>query len=141
MRYAYPYVAVPEPEGGFFISFPDIPEALTGAATATEVESVARDALVTALSFCTDAGRPIPSPSRGHPLVEVPVLVALKLALHDAMLARGMSNVALARQMGTDEKAIRRMRDPTQATKVDSLEAALRLLGRRAEVNVLAGAA
>ncbi len=141
MRYAYPYVAVPEPEGGFFISFPDIPEALTGAATAMEVESMARDALVTALSFYTDAGRLIPSPSRGHPLVEVPVLAALKLALHDAMLAQGVSNVALARQMGTDEKAIRRMRDPTQATKVDSLEAALRLLGRRAEVNVLASVA
>ncbi len=141
MRYAYPYVAAPEPESEFFISFPDIPEALTGAATATEVEGVARDALVTALSFYTDAGRPTPAPSHGHKLVEVPVLAALKLALHDAMLARGMSNVALARQMGTDEKAIRRMRDPTQATKVDSLEAALRLLGRRAEVNVLAGAA
>ncbi len=96
---------------------------------------------MTALSFYTDAGRTIPSPSHGHKLVEVPVLAALKLALHDAMLARGMSNVALAQQMGTDEKAIRRMRDPTQATKVDSLEAALRLLGRRAEVNVLAGAA
>lgn len=141
MRYAYPYVADAEPEGGFSTSFPDIPEALTGAATATEVECMARDALVAALSFYTDAGRPTPAPSRGPKLVEVPVLVALKLALHDAMLARGMSNVALARQTGTDEKAIRRMRDPLQATKVDGLEAALRLLGRRTEVNVLAGAA
>lgn len=43
----------------------------------------------------------------------------------------------LARQMGTDEKAVRRMRDPMQATKVDSLETALRLLGWHAEVNVL----
>ena len=137
MRYAYPYIVQPEPEGGFFISFPDVPEALTGAATEAEVPHMALDALMVALSFYTDAERPIPVPSLGGPVVSIPVLVSLKLALHDAMLDRGVSNVALARKLGTDEKAVRRMRDPTQNTKVDSLEAALRALGRRAEVNVL----
>ena len=137
MRYAYPYVVQPEPEGGFFISFPDVPEALTGAETEADAPRMARDALLAALGFYTDAGRPVPVPSRGSPVVDVPVLVALKLALHDAMLASGVSNVALAKRLGTDEKSVRRMRDPMQGTRVDGLEAALRALGRRAEVSVL----
>ena len=137
MQYAYPYTAVPEPEGGFFISFPDVPEALTCAETDADIDRMAQDALVAALSFYTDAGRPIPAPSSGPRLAQVPILVALKLALHDALIAQGVSNGKLARRMGTDEKAVRRMRDPLQATKVGSLETALWLLGRRAEVSVL----
>lgn len=136
MRYAYPYVVKAEPEGGFFISFPDVPEALTGAETRDDIERMARDALVAALSFYTDADRPLPAPSRGRTVAAVPVVVALKLALHEAMLARGVSNVALAGLLETDEKAIRRMRDPLHTTKVESLEAALRLLGRAVEVTV-----
>ena len=31
MRYTYPCILTPEPEaGGFSVSFPDVPEALTG---------------------------------------------------------------------------------------------------------------
>ena len=137
MRYIYPYEVRPEQEGGVFISFPDVPEALTGAETDADMPRMARDALVAALSFYVDGGRPLPAPSAGQPAVSVPVLVALKLALHEAMLAQGVSNVELAKRAGADEKSVRRMRDLFQATKVDSLEAALRLLGRRAEVSVL----
>lgn len=65
MQYAYPYIIEPEPEGGFFISFPDVPEALTGAETEADIGRMAREALVAALSFYIDAGRPIPPPSSG----------------------------------------------------------------------------
>lgn len=137
MQYAYPYLVQLEPKGGVFISFPDVPEALTGADTEADAPRMARDALVAALSFYTEAGRPLPVPSAGQPVAQVPVLAALKLALHDAMLASGTSNVALAGCLGIDEKAVRRMRDLMQPTKVDALEAALNALGRRAEVSVL----
>ena len=141
MRYAYPYEVRAEPEGGVFVGFPDVPEALTGAETEADAPRMARDALVAALSFYVDGGRPLPALSPGQPVASVPVLVALKLALHEAMLAQGFSNVELARRAGADEKSVRRMRDLFQATKVDSLETALRLLGRRAEVSVLEDAA
>ena len=29
MRYAYPYEVLPQPEGGFTVTFPDVPEAIT----------------------------------------------------------------------------------------------------------------
>ena len=143
MRYAYPYQAQPEPEGGFFISFADVPEALTGAERESEIPHVAQEALVSALSFYTERGSPVPAPSlaRGRPLAFVPVRVALKLALHDAMLSTGTTNVALARTLGIDEKAIRRMRDVLQTTKIETLEAALEALGRHAEIAIVEQAA
>lgn len=96
--------------------------------------------LVTALSFYADEGRPIPAPSPAHGrvMVAVPVLEAAKLALHDAMLAAGISNLEIARRLGCDEKAIRRLRDPLHASKIEQVEAALHVPGKRIEVSVTA---
>lgn len=140
MRYAYPYEVDPEPEGGFFIHFPDVPEALSGTGLQEEVAAMAEDALVTALSFYTDGSRPLPAPSpaRGRPVAAVPALAATKLALHDAMLAAGLSNLDLARRLGVDEKIIRRLRDPMHRSHIGAVEDALRLLGRRVEISVRA---
>ena len=88
MKYAYPYDLSPQREGGFTITFPDVPEAITQGETKEEAAESAEDALVTALSFYTDEAErlPKPSPARGRPLAYVPPLVAAKLALHDAIL-------------------------------------------------------
>lgn len=133
MRYAYPYELLQQPEGGFTVTFPDVPEAITQGESEEEAGAMAEDALVTALSFYTgNAERlPHPSPAQGRPLAYVPPLVAAKLALHDAMLAAGVSNVALARQLGTDEKTVRRLRDPLHQSRINQVDAALRALGKR----------
>lgn len=141
MRYAYPYALLPQPEGGFTVAFPDVPEAITQGNSKAEAAAMAEDALVSALSFYTDNGErlPQPSPAHGRPLACVPPLVAAKLALHDAMLAAGLSNVALARQLGVDEKAVRRLRDPLHHSRIDQIDAALRALGKRISIVVEAG--
>ena len=139
MRYAYPYVAEPQPEGGWTVTFPDVPEAITEGDAAEEVAAMAEAALVTALSFYTDEGQalPRPSPARDRPLAIVPPLAAAKLALHDAMLAEGVTNVVLGRRLGLDEKAIRRLRDPLHRSHIEQIDAALRSLGKRLEVRLL----
>jgi antitoxin HicB len=136
VRYAYPYEMLPQPEGGFTVTFPDVPEAVTQGDSEDEAASMAEDALVTALSFYTDRGEPLPrpSPSRGHRLAYVPALVAAKLALHDAMIAARVSNIALARQLGTDEKTVRRLRDPLHQSRINQVDAALRALGKRMSI-------
>ena len=136
MRYTYPYELLPQPEGGFTVTFPDVPEAITQGDTEKAAAATAEDALVTALSFYTDHAEPLPRPSPAHsrPLAYVPPLVAAKLALHDAMLAAGVSNVALARQLGTDEKAVRRLRDPLHQSRINQVDAALRVLGKRVSI-------
>ena len=133
MRYAYPYELLPQPEGGFTVTFSDVPEAITQGDSEGEAAAMAEDALVTALSFYTDKAEPLPRPSTadGRPLAHVPPLVAAKLALHDAMIAAGVSNVALARQLGTDEKTVRRLRDPLHQSRINQVDAALRVLGKR----------
>jgi antitoxin HicB len=139
MRYAYPYVAEPQPEGGWTVTFPDVPEAITQGDSGEEVVAMAEAALLTALSFYTDEGQALPRPSHAHgrPLAVVPPLAAAKLALHDAMLAGDVTNVVLGRRLGLDEKAIRRLRDPLHRSHIEQIDAALRSLGKRLEVRVL----
>jgi antitoxin HicB len=141
MRYADPYDMEPQPEGAWTIVFPDVPEAISQGDTPDEVAAMAEDALVTALSVYTDDGRPLPRPSdrKDQPIARVPPLVAAKLALHDAMLAAGVTNVVLGKRLGVDEKSVRRLRDPLHRSHIDSVERALRALGRRLEVAVAAG--
>ena len=95
---------------------------------------------VAALSFDVEDGRPIPRPSaaRGRPIVSADALETTKLALHDAMLAAGLSNVELGRKLGLDEKSVRRLRAPLHRSHIGAVEAASRALGKRVEVNVMA---
>lgn len=138
MRYAYPYELSEQPEGGFTVTFPDVPEAITQGETEADAARMAEDALVTALSFYADDAEPPPhpSPALGRRLAYVPPLVAVKLALHAAMLAAGVSNVVLARRLGVDEKIVRRLRDPLHNSRIDQVGQALRELGKVVEVVV-----
>jgi antitoxin HicB len=138
MRYAYPCELEEQPEGGFTVTFPDVPEAITQGETRAEALAEAEDALTTALSFYVDSGQvlPMPSPAEGRPVAFVPSLVAAKLALHEAMVGANISNVALGRQLNTDEKAIRRLRDPLRISHIGAIEAALRALGQRLVVDI-----
>lgn len=43
MQYVYPCVLTPEDDGGFFVSFPDVPEALTGGDDRAEALEMAED--------------------------------------------------------------------------------------------------
>jgi antitoxin HicB len=121
MRYAYPVDIMEAPEG-VTVTFPDVPEAITCGDTTTEALAQAQDALVSALSFYVDDGKELPRPSaaRGRPMVAVTILEAAKLAL----------------QLGLDEKAVRRLRDPLHRSHVGQVEAALHELGRRVELVV-----
>ena len=140
MRYAYPYEINAQPEGGFTVTFPDVPEAITEGDTAEAAHARAEEALVTALSFHIDdlEPLPVPSPARGRRIAAVPPLVAAKLALHEAMLAAGLSNVELARRLNMDEKSVRRLRDPLHRSHISRIDAALRQLGWRLEVGLVA---
>ena len=56
------------------------------------------------------------------------------------MVAQGLTASELARRLGIDEKAVRRLRDPLHGSKIEAVEAALRHLGLRAEVEYQAAA-
>ena len=137
-RFAWPAEVLEEPEG-ITVTFPDVPGAITWGATRAEAMERAADALVSVFSALIDDGKPVPPPSdaQGRPAVSIGPLDAAKVALHNAMLEAKMSNVELARRMNTDEKAVRRMRDPLHGGRIEKLVAALRILGKRVETAVL----
>jgi antitoxin HicB len=137
-RFAWPAEVLEEPEGTT-VTFPDVPGAITWGATRAEAMERAADALVSVFSALIEDGKPVPPPSdpQGRPAVSIGPLDAAKVALHNAMLEAKMSNVELARRMNTDEKAVRRMRDPLHGGRIEKLVAALRILGKRVETAVL----
>jgi hypothetical protein len=54
-----------------------------------------------------------------------------EFALYQAMREHGLNNVTLARKLGKGENEVRRMLDLDHATRIETLEDALRLLGKK----------
>ena len=78
-----------------------------------------------------DSPIPVPSARRsGEHHVAVPAGTAAKAALALALRESGLSRVGLAKRLGVDEKAVRRMLDPRHGTAVGRIETALRVLGQ-----------
>ena len=123
---------------GYWVSFPDVPEALTDGATKEEALASASDALVTALGGYVEAGKKIPQSKRRKGLhgVPVPPLVAAKLALHDAIQTQRLSARALARRLDMQETAVRRLLDLGHRSHIGEVERALMELGLRLSVRV-----
>jgi antitoxin HicB len=139
MRYAYPVVLDPEPDGtAVNVTFPDVPEALTWGDDQREALELAQDCLVTALGWRARHGEPIPrpSPARGRPMIAVPPLVAAKLALYTAMREQGIDTAGLARRLGVGEKVVHSMLHLKRRAHVALLERALAHLGVQLEVSV-----
>lgn len=87
----YPAVFSPGPSGGYVITFPDIPEAITQGDTEAEAICMAEDALVTALDFYFEDQRAVPAPSQpkiGQRLVALPAALAERVRSFNAVLGR-----------------------------------------------------
>lgn len=130
---AYPADLAAELEGGFTVTFADVPKAVTHGRDRDEALAEASAALASALSFHVDDGRPLPRPgaAAGRPLVRVGLRAAAKLAPRAALAQSGISQGGLARRLGCDPKAVRRLVDLGRRSHVDEVERALRALKRR----------
>ena len=133
MQYEYPCVLTREREGGFSVSFPDVPEALTCGNSRGEALAMAEDALAAALGAYMKSRESVPPPSgatRRQELVAVPPIVAAKLALYNAMRREGLTRVALAGRLGLSEGAVRKLLNPDHRSHISQIEKALRAVGR-----------
>jgi len=134
----YPVILEAQPEGGFVVTFADVPEAITQGEDEDEALLCAVDALETALSFYVEARRPLPSPSAavGRPTVCPSALECAKLGVYQAMTEQGIRKAELARRLGWHLPQVDRLFDLKHASRFDQIEAAARVLGRRIEVRV-----
>jgi antitoxin HicB len=136
----YPMHLEAAKEGGYIISFPDIPEAHSQAED--EVEAVRRgtDALETALEIYFEDRRPIPAPSkprRGQTMIELPASVSAKVLLLNEMAAQKIRPAGLARRMKITPQEVTRLIDVHHATKIDGIAVALKALGKTLEMRAV----
>jgi antitoxin HicB len=137
---AYPATLTPDREaGGFTVTFRDLPEAITQGEDRLDALHQAADCLEEAVAGRIRRGGEIPAPSKtraAQAVIPLPPLMAAKAALYVAMREAGMSNVKLAKQLGCDEKDVRRMLDPRHNSRIAALQGALAILGKRIVVAV-----
>ncbi|MFN3077224.1 MAG: type II toxin-antitoxin system HicB family antitoxin [Alphaproteobacteria bacterium] len=140
---AYPAIFTPEPEGGFTVTFRDVPEAITCGDTEDEAATMAEDALETALSIYVSRRDPIPVASAqvpGERLVPLSALGAAKTGLYTAMRDGGIGKAELARRLGCHMMQVDRLLDLCHASKLEQVERALAAVGMRLVVDVVRAA-
>ncbi len=144
-EFAYPVTLTPdEADGGFVVTFPDVPEAITQGNDTADALFQASDALEEAIAGRIRRGDAIPEPSEpepGQPVVRVPALTAAKAALYLALHEAGISKSELAARLGCDEKEVRRLLDPRHSSKLSGIQKALAALGKGIAVRLVDEAA
>ena len=119
--------------------FRDLPEASGRGRGRADALARAEGALEKALWLRIRKGDAIPRPSppkRGEAMVAVTPSTAAKIAFISAFAASAMSQSELARRLGLNHREVQRMLDPARKIKIDRLNTALHLLGRRIVIEV-----
>jgi antitoxin HicB len=96
---AYPATLTPDPDGGFTVTFRDVPEAITEGDSREEALLRAEDALESALAMYAAAKEPLPAPSAAQPgeaMVPLSALGMANAALYEAMREQGVGRAELA---------------------------------------------
>ena len=124
-------------EGGFVVTFPDIPEAITQGESVEDALVHASDALASALDFYIEDGNPVPTPSkpkRGQYMVELPASYTAKILLLQEMAAQKVRPAELARRLKVTPQEVTRLIDPRHKTRIDGIAGALKALGKTLEI-------
>lgn len=143
MNFNYPVNLEAAEEGGYVVTFPDVPEAITQGEDEADALLRAADALETAMEGYVEDGQALPSaskPKRGQHTVRPSAQGCIKLGIYQAMLDDGVRKSELARRLGWHMPQVDRLLDMRHATRLEHAESALVALGRRLDVTVSMGA-
>jgi antitoxin HicB len=129
----FPVHLEPAEEGGFVVTFPDIPEAITQGNDQDEALLYARDCLETALELYMEGKRDLPRPSPAFDSLTVTpgAQVCAKLEVYRAMREAGIGKAALAQRLHWRLPQVDRLLDLRHASRFEQIEAALAALGKR----------
>lgn len=121
------------------ISFRDFDNLHSGAFNEDDIELEAGAAITAMIGELIDSRLPVPTPSatvEGELVIHLPVLTCMKATLHNAMMNTGTKKSDLARKLNQNGPQIDRLLDVSYASKVETLEQALYLLGYEVSVTV-----
>ncbi len=122
-------------DGEVVVSFPDFPEALTGASSEASDDALlelAQDALEEAVLGRLANREVVPAPSdlaSGHIGVPLPPVTAARALVDQSRREADLSQVELAARMGKDEKVVRRILDGMHSVKIETAFDALGAMG------------
>jgi antitoxin HicB len=138
--FMYPVTLTPdEADGGFVVTFVDIPEAITQGDTEAEALAAAKDALESALDFYFEDKRVVPSPSKAMPgqnVIELPASLSAKVLLLNEMITQDVRPAELARRLNTTPQEVTRLTNVRHTTRIDGIAAALQALGKHLDMRV-----
>jgi antitoxin HicB len=141
-NFIYPATLTPETQdGGFAVTFPDVPEAITQGDDVAEALQQAADCLDEAMAGRIRRNESIPAASpvgSEQYAIPLPAQTAAKAALYLAIRQANITKVELAERLHCDEKEVRRLLDPRHASKLSRLESALAALGQHLVIGVTA---
>jgi antitoxin HicB len=139
--FMYPVTLTPdERDGGFVVTFVDIPEAITQGDTLQQALVAAKDALESALDFYFEDKRAVPAPSkakRGQHVIELPASLSTKVLLLNEMITQRVRPAELARRLKTTPQEVNRLTNVRHTTRIDGIAAALQVLGKRLDIRVV----
>src|ERR1019366_1853798 len=125
--------------GGFVVTFPDVPEAITQGDTIEEAMAMASEALELALTFYTEKWADLPVPGslkRGMRMGRVPALTGAKFRLYSALRGAGARKIDLARRLKCSPSQVDRLLDISHHSKLDKMEAAFAAIGKRLAIEI-----
>lgn len=142
MRFSYPLELERDEDGRVVVSFPDVPGALTDGPDEAEALALAGDCLVAALGGYVKLGKLIPQASSvpGAIRIDLPPLIAAKLAVYEAMRAKGIDQTTIAGMLGVSTQTVRKLLDLDSRSHIGEVEKALAVLGKKLVVDVLEAA-
>jgi antitoxin HicB len=136
----YPAIFEPAEEGGFLVRFPDFDWGVTQGDTLQEAEEMAADAIRTMIRELIRQGKDVPRPSkprgRKHRMIRLAALDAAKTELYVAFQASGLRKAELARRLGIPKTTVDRIFDLDNHSRLDQMEAAFAVLGKRLSIGV-----
>ena len=136
----YPVMIEKLGDSSFFVSFPDIPEALTQGKTLEDALAMAKDALETALEFYFEDERTVPLPSKlenDQLVVELSPSLWAKVLLLNEMVVQNIRPADLARRLSVRPQEITRLMNLKHSTKIDTISSAFNAMGKSLEFVVV----
>jgi antitoxin HicB len=128
----------PDDNDTFLVTCPDLPLVTTFGETEVDALAHAVDAIETALASMIDDGEDIPPPSgeQGPFLVRLPLLTILKVELYRRLRAAGITRAELARRLGWHREQVDRLFRLDHYSRLDQIEAAFQVLGRKVSIAI-----
>ena len=127
-------------EGGFVVTFPDFPEAITQGDSIDDALVHAADVLESCLDWYIEDGLTIPPPSklkRGQYMIDLPASYTAKILLLQEMAAQKVRPAELARRLKVTPQEVTRLIDPRHKTRIDGIAGALKALGKTLEIRAV----